>query len=202
MKFALAMRAVSVANHRVVEILPPSGLIRGALAAAWEGLWCGLLRGQPHAIETVGRLLHAARAFPRWPRGRDHDPMREQHPPPPAPAAAGGERVPPVPSSPPLRDATQGRIGLDVVVSGRSGKCAEGSGRPGRRQHARSGATVSFATRRTRRRERMQALSGPTYPALPGPLTSCPLALEACRRKTSIRCAAQSSLSPETAISY
>ena len=35
--------------------LPPFWLIRGAVAAVWlyEGLWCKLLRGQPHEFEVV-----------------------------------------------------------------------------------------------------------------------------------------------------
>jgi DoxX-like family len=36
-------------------LLPPSWLIRAAVAAVWlyEGLWCKLLRGQPHELEVV-----------------------------------------------------------------------------------------------------------------------------------------------------
>ena len=42
-------------------LLPPFWLIRAAVAAVWlyEGLWCKLLRGQPHEFEvaaTVPRL--------------------------------------------------------------------------------------------------------------------------------------------------
>ncbi len=35
--------------------LPPFWLIRGAVAAVWlyEGLWCKLLRGQPHEFQVV-----------------------------------------------------------------------------------------------------------------------------------------------------
>ena len=35
--------------------MPPIGLIRGAIAAVWlyEGLWCKLLRGQPHEFKVV-----------------------------------------------------------------------------------------------------------------------------------------------------
>lgn len=35
--------------------LPPAWLIRGAIAAVWlyEGLWCKLLRGQPHEFQVV-----------------------------------------------------------------------------------------------------------------------------------------------------
>lgn len=37
------------------ELLPPFWLIRVAVAAVWlyEGLWCKLLRGQPHEFEVV-----------------------------------------------------------------------------------------------------------------------------------------------------
>jgi hypothetical protein len=36
-------------------LLPPAWLIRAAVAAVWlyEGLWCKLLRGQPHEFEVV-----------------------------------------------------------------------------------------------------------------------------------------------------
>ncbi len=36
-------------------LLPPFWLIRGAVAAVWlyEGLWCKLLRGQPHEFKVV-----------------------------------------------------------------------------------------------------------------------------------------------------
>ena len=36
-------------------LLPPHWLIRGAVAAVWlyEGLWCKLLRGEPHELEVV-----------------------------------------------------------------------------------------------------------------------------------------------------
>ncbi len=36
-------------------LLPPSWLIRVAVAAVWvyEGLWCKLLHGQPHELEVV-----------------------------------------------------------------------------------------------------------------------------------------------------
>ncbi len=36
-------------------LLPPVWLIRTAVAAVWlyEGLWCKLLRGQPHEFEVV-----------------------------------------------------------------------------------------------------------------------------------------------------
>ena len=36
-------------------LLPPSWLIRVAVAAVWiyEGLWCKLLRGQPHELKVV-----------------------------------------------------------------------------------------------------------------------------------------------------
>jgi DoxX-like family len=35
--------------------MPPAWLIRSAVAAVWlyEGLWCKLLRGQPHEFEVV-----------------------------------------------------------------------------------------------------------------------------------------------------
>jgi len=37
------------------SLLPPPWLIRTAVAAVWlyEGLWCKLLRGQPHELEVV-----------------------------------------------------------------------------------------------------------------------------------------------------
>jgi DoxX-like family len=37
------------------DLLPPFWLIRVAVAAVWlyEGLWCKLLRGQPHEFEVV-----------------------------------------------------------------------------------------------------------------------------------------------------
>jgi hypothetical protein len=43
------------------ELLPPHWLIRGAVAAVWlyEGLWCKLLRGEPHEFEVV-------KAVPRY----------------------------------------------------------------------------------------------------------------------------------------
>ena len=39
----------------LVTVLPPFWLIRGAVAAVWfyEGLWCKLLRGQPHELKVV-----------------------------------------------------------------------------------------------------------------------------------------------------
>jgi hypothetical protein len=39
----------------MLELLPPYWLIRVAVAAVWlyEGLWCKLLRGQPHEFEVV-----------------------------------------------------------------------------------------------------------------------------------------------------
>ncbi len=41
-------------------LLPPSWLIRAAVAAVWlyEGLWCKLLRGQPHELEVVEAVPH------------------------------------------------------------------------------------------------------------------------------------------------
>ncbi len=37
------------------ELMPPTWLIRIAVAAVWlyEGLWCKLLRGEPHEFEVV-----------------------------------------------------------------------------------------------------------------------------------------------------
>ena len=37
------------------ELMPPTWLIRIAVAAVWlyEGLWCKLLRGEPHQLEVV-----------------------------------------------------------------------------------------------------------------------------------------------------
>ncbi len=39
----------------MIELLPPYWLIRVAVAGVWlyEGLWCKLLRGQPHEFEVV-----------------------------------------------------------------------------------------------------------------------------------------------------
>lgn len=39
----------------MTALLPPFWLIRAAVAAVWlyEGLWCKLLRGQPHEFEVV-----------------------------------------------------------------------------------------------------------------------------------------------------
>ena len=39
-------------------LLPPLWLIRFAVAAVWlyEGLWCKLLRGQPHEFEVVAAV--------------------------------------------------------------------------------------------------------------------------------------------------
>jgi len=39
----------------IFALLPPFWLIRMAVAAVWiyEGLWCKLLRGQPHELEVV-----------------------------------------------------------------------------------------------------------------------------------------------------
>ena len=39
----------------MIDLLPPFWLIRVAVAAVWlyEGLWCKLLRGQPHELEVV-----------------------------------------------------------------------------------------------------------------------------------------------------
>jgi type III secretory pathway component EscU len=39
----------------MLELLPPPWLIRVAVAVVWlyEGLWCKLLRGQPHEFEVV-----------------------------------------------------------------------------------------------------------------------------------------------------
>jgi len=42
----------------VAGVEPPGWLIRGAVAAVWlyEGLWCKLLRGQPHEFEVIGAV--------------------------------------------------------------------------------------------------------------------------------------------------
>ena len=42
----------------MTELLPPVWLIRVAVSAVWlyEGLWCKLLRGQPHQLEVVGAV--------------------------------------------------------------------------------------------------------------------------------------------------
>ncbi|HUP08849.1 MAG TPA: DoxX-like family protein [Caldimonas sp.] len=39
----------------MMQLLAPVWLIRAAVAAVWlyEGLWCKLLRGQPHELEVV-----------------------------------------------------------------------------------------------------------------------------------------------------
>ncbi len=41
-------------------LLPPWWLIRAAVAAVWlyEGLWCKLLRGQPHELRVVEAVPH------------------------------------------------------------------------------------------------------------------------------------------------
>lgn len=41
-------------------LLPPFWLIRAAVAAVWlyEGLWCKLLRGQPHELKVVQAVPH------------------------------------------------------------------------------------------------------------------------------------------------
>jgi len=40
--------------------VPPFWLIRAAVAAVWlyEGLWCKLLRGQPHEFKVVAAVPH------------------------------------------------------------------------------------------------------------------------------------------------
>lgn len=42
------------------ELLAPGWLIRGAVAAVWlyEGLWCKLLRRQPHEFAVVAAVPH------------------------------------------------------------------------------------------------------------------------------------------------
>jgi len=42
----------------MTELLPPYWLIRVAVAGVWlyEGLWCKLLRGQPHEFEVVNAV--------------------------------------------------------------------------------------------------------------------------------------------------
>jgi hypothetical protein len=42
----------------VSELLPPTWLIRLAVAAVWlyEGLWCKLLGGEPHQLEVVNAV--------------------------------------------------------------------------------------------------------------------------------------------------
>jgi uncharacterized membrane protein YphA (DoxX/SURF4 family) len=44
----------------MATLLPPFWLIRLAVAAVWlyEGLWCKLLRGQPHELEVVRAVPH------------------------------------------------------------------------------------------------------------------------------------------------
>ena len=46
-------------------LLPPAWLIRAAVAAVWlyEGLWCKLLRGQPHEFEVVEAVPHFGPRF-------------------------------------------------------------------------------------------------------------------------------------------
>jgi hypothetical protein len=49
-------RRVRLAYDRGMSVeLPPIWLIRAAVAAVWiyEGLWCKLLRGQPHELAVV-----------------------------------------------------------------------------------------------------------------------------------------------------
>lgn len=45
----------------MIELLPPTWLVRVAVAAVWlyEGLWCKLLGGDPNQLVVV-------RAVPRW----------------------------------------------------------------------------------------------------------------------------------------
>jgi hypothetical protein len=45
--------------------LPASWLIRAAIAAVWlyEGLWCKLLRGQPHEFEVVAAVPYFGPRF-------------------------------------------------------------------------------------------------------------------------------------------
>ncbi len=40
------------------DLIPPFWLIRAAVAAVWlyEGLWCKLLRGQPHELDVAGSV--------------------------------------------------------------------------------------------------------------------------------------------------
>jgi DoxX-like family len=42
----------------MLTLLPPFWLIRVAVAAVWlyEGLWCKLLRGQPHELKVVAAV--------------------------------------------------------------------------------------------------------------------------------------------------
>ena len=41
-----------------ITLLPPVWLVRVAVAAVWvyEGLWCKVLRGQPHELEVVSAV--------------------------------------------------------------------------------------------------------------------------------------------------
>ncbi len=47
----------------MVTPFPPSWLIRGAVAGVWlyEGLWCKLLRGQPHEFAVVAAVPYFGR---------------------------------------------------------------------------------------------------------------------------------------------
>jgi hypothetical protein len=47
------------------SLLPPFWLIRVAVAAVWlyEGLWCKLLRGQPHEFEVVAAVPNLGPRF-------------------------------------------------------------------------------------------------------------------------------------------
>jgi hypothetical protein len=49
----------------MLELLPPYWLIRVAVAGVWlyEGLWCKLLRGQPHEFEVVRAVPHYGPRF-------------------------------------------------------------------------------------------------------------------------------------------
>jgi len=49
-------------------LLPPFWLIRVAVAAVWiyEGLWCKLLRGQPHELKAVAAFGRAFAPAVGW----------------------------------------------------------------------------------------------------------------------------------------
>jgi DoxX-like protein len=53
-------RPAVIEEPLTITLLPPSWLIRSAVAAVWlyEGLWCKLLRGQPHEFAVVAAVPH------------------------------------------------------------------------------------------------------------------------------------------------
>ncbi len=49
----------------LLNMTPPGWLVRGAVAGVWlyEGLWCKLLRGQPHEFAVVAAVPRYGRRF-------------------------------------------------------------------------------------------------------------------------------------------